>query len=58
MKHEYSLTEDVNTRKSIHDKYYMRERLLTVLGFSCVGTWLAWLAVALVMKTLQAINQS
>ncbi len=57
MKHEYSLTEDVNARKNIHDKYHARERLLTVLGFSCIGTWLAWLAVALVMKTLQAINQ-
>ena len=58
MKHEYSLTEDVNTRKNIHDKYYARERLLSVLGFSCIGTWLTWLAVALVMKTHQAIKQT
>ena len=57
MKHEYSLTEDVNTRKNIHDKYYARERLLSVLGFSCIGTWLTWLTVALVMKMHQTINQ-
>lgn len=57
MKHEYSLTEDVYARKNIHDRYYARERLLSVLGFSCVGTWLAWFTMALVMKTHQAIKQ-
>ena len=55
--HECSLTDDANARKRIHDKYYARERLLSVLGFSCVSTWLAWFAVALVMKTHQAIKQ-
>ena len=55
--HECSLTDDANARKRIHDKYYARERLLSVLGFSCVGTWFAWLAVALIVKTHQTIKQ-
>lgn len=55
--HECSLTDDANARKRIHDKYYARERLLSVLGFSCAGTWLAWLTVALVVKTHQTIKQ-
>lgn len=55
--HECSLTENVNARKRIHDKYYARERLLSVIGFSCIGTWIAWLVVLLGIKTCQTVRQ-
>ena len=31
--HECSLTDDFNVKKYIYDKYYTKERLLSVLGF-------------------------
>lgn len=54
--HECSLTDDFNIKKYIHDKYYTRERLLSVLGFSCIGIWVVWLAAAFVIKMNQAVK--
>ena len=54
--HECSLTDDFNVKKYIYDKYYTKERLLSVLGFSCIGIWVVWLAAAFVIKMNQAVK--
>ena len=54
--HECSLTDDYNIKKYIYDKYYTRERLLSVLGFSCIGIWGVWLSLAFVIKIQQTVK--